>query len=220
MRLVLVGPPGAGKGTQAKFLEERLDLVHISTGDIFRANIKNKTALGQEVEAYLAKGQLVPDSLTIRMVWDRLDQVEKEVVSGEKRGWLLDGFPRTLDQADALKEGLAERGLALDAVVLLAIEDAILVHRLVGRRTCPQCGASYHVEDQPPKVEGICDVCGHSLIQREDDQEATIRQRIDVYHGQTKPLLSYYEKEGILLRVDADQSVEAVSSAISLALQA
>lgn len=218
MRLILLGPPGAGKGTQAKILERDLNLEHISTGDIFRSNIKNKTPLGREVETYLAKGALVPDSLTIRMIWDRLDKTEESIKKGEIKGYLLDGFPRTIDQADALKAGLDERKLALDAVVLLDIDEEILISRLVGRRSCPECGASYHVKDNPPEKENICDLCGHQLIQRDDDKEETIRQRIDVYKNQTRPLIAYYEKAGALVRIDAKKSVQEVSDAIKESL--
>lgn len=211
MRLVLLGPPGAGKGTQAKMLEERYHLSHISTGDIFRANIKNQTELGKKVESYLSSGQLVPDELTIAMLWDRLDR------EGDK-GFLLDGFPRTLEQADALKDGLAKRACPLDAVISIEVEEKVLVKRLAGRRTCPQCGASFHITDQPPQKEGICDVCGTSLIQRTDDTEETVQNRIAVYRKQTEPLVAYYDKEGILVHINGDQPVESVFHAIEEAL--
>lgn len=211
MRLVLLGPPGAGKGTQAKMLEERYHLSHISTGDIFRANIKNQTDLGKKVESYLSSGQLVPDELTIAMLWDRLDR------EGDK-GFLLDGFPRTLEQADALKAGLAKRACPLDAVISIEVEEKVLVKRLAGRRTCPQCGASFHITDQPPQKEGICDVCGTSLIQRTDDTEETVQNRIAVYRKQTEPLVAYYDKEGILVHINGDQPVESVFHAIEEAL--
>lgn len=211
MRLVLLGPPGAGKGTQAKMLEERYHLSHISTGDIFRANIKNQTELGKKVESYLSSGQLVPDELTIAMLWDRLDR------EGDK-GFLLDGFPRTLEQADALKAGLAKRACPLDAVISIEVEEKVLVKRLAGRRTCPQCGASFHISDQPPQKEGICDVCGTSLIQRTDDTEETVQNRIAVYRKQTEPLVAYYDKEGILVHINGDQPVESVFHAIEEAL--
>lgn len=211
MRLVLLGPPGAGKGTQAKKLQQKFNLTHISTGDIFRANIKNKTELGQEVEKYTSAGKLVPDALTIAMLWDRLDQ-EKE------KNFLLDGFPRTIAQADALKEGLAQRNCPLDAVLSIEVDEAVLVERLAGRRTCPQCGASYHVQDAPPKQEGICDTCGSELVQRPDDTRETVQNRIDVYRRQTEPLVAYYEKEGILFHINGNQSVDAVFGAIQAAL--
>lgn len=213
MRLVLLGPPGAGKGTQAKKLVERFHLSHISTGDIFRENIKNQTELGKKVESYLSSGRLVPDELTIAMLWDRLDR------EGEQ-GFLLDGFPRTLDQADALKAGLAERGRPLDAVLSIEVAEQVLVKRLAGRRTCPHCGASFHIIDQPPQKEGVCDTCGTSLIQRPDDSEETVQKRIDVYREQTEPLVAYYEKEGILVHVDGDRPVDIVFHAIEAAINA
>lgn len=213
MRLVLLGPPGAGKGTQAKKLVERFHLSHISTGDIFRENIKNQTELGKKVESYLSSGRLVPDELTIAMLWDRLDR------EGEQ-GFLLDGFPRTLEQADALKAGLAERGRPLDAVLSIEVAEQVLVKRLAGRRTCPHCGASFHITDQPPQKEGICDTCGTSLIQRPDDSEETVQNRIDVYREQTEPLVAYYEKEGILVHVDGDRPVDIVFHAIEAAINA
>lgn len=213
MRLVLLGPPGAGKGTQAKKLVERFHLSHISTGDIFRENIKNQTELGKKVESYLSSGRLVPDELTIAMLWDRLDR------EGEQ-GFLLDGFPRTLDQANALKAGLAERGRPLDAVLSIEVAEQVLVKRLAGRRTCPHCGASFHITDQPPQKEGICDTCGTSLVQRPDDSEETVQNRIDVYREQTEPLVAYYEKEGILVHVDGDRPVDIVFHAIEAAINA
>lgn len=213
MRLVLLGPPGAGKGTQAKKLVERFHLSHISTGDIFRENIKNQTELGKKVESYLSSGRLVPDELTIAMLWDRLDR------EGEQ-GFLLDGFPRTLEQADALKAGLAERGRPLDAVLSIEVAEQVLVKRLAGRRTCPHCGASFHITDQPPQKEGICDTCGTSLVQRPDDSEETVQNRIDVYREQTEPLVAYYEKEGILVHVDGDRPVDIVFHAIEAAINA
>lgn len=159
MRLILLGPPGAGKGTQAKRVIEEFDIPHISTGDIFRKNIKEKTELGQKVEGLLAEGKLVPDELTIEIVWDRLDQEDC------KNGFLLDGFPRTIPQAEALDEGLAKRGLKLDRVLNIDVDKDSLVKRLSGRRVCPNCGASYHIDNNPPKVEGICDVCQTPVIQ-------------------------------------------------------
>ena len=186
MRLILLGPPGAGKGTQAKRVIEEFDIPHISTGDIFRKNIKEKTELGQKVEGLLAEGKLVPDELTIEIVWDRLDQEDC------KNGFLLDGFPRTIPQAEALDEGLAKRGLKLDRVLNIDVDKDSLVKRLSGRRVCPNCGASYHIDNNPTKVEGICDVCQTPVIQREDDKEQTVLDRIKVYDSQTKPLVDFY----------------------------
>lgn len=212
MKLVLLGPPGAGKGTQAKKLEQEFGLTHISTGDIFRENIKNETELGKQVKSYLDSGRLVPDELTIAMVWDRLDQ--------EQDDYLLDGFPRTLEQADALTEGLTQRGEALDDVLSIEVEASKLIKRLSGRRSCPNCGAVYHVVDNPPQKEGICDVCGHELVQRSDDREETVAQRLDVYREQTEPLIAYYEAQGNLVSIDGDQPVDAVFEAIRQAIRA
>lgn len=213
MKLVLLGPPGAGKGTQAKFLVEELGLVHISTGDIFRSNIKEETDLGKQVKAYLAEGKLVPDELTIAMVWDRLDQDDLQ------NGYLLDGFPRTIAQAEALDQGLEKRGQELDAVICINVPNETLIQRLAGRRVCPDCGSSYHVTENPPKKEGICDSCGAQLIQREDDSEETVRERITVYDKQTKPLVDYYKKEGKLLDINGDQDVALVTEDIRKALK-
>ncbi|TKW76092.1 MAG: adenylate kinase, partial [Staphylococcus hominis] len=195
MRLILLGPPGAGKGTQAKRVIEEFDIPHISTGDIFRKNIKEKTELGQKVEGLLAEGKLVPDELTIEIVWDRLDQEDC------KNGFLLDGFPRTIPQAEALDEGLAKRGLKLDRVLNIDVDKDSLVKRLSGRRVCPNCGASYHIDNNPPKVEGICDVCQTPVIQREDDKEQTVLDRIKVYDSQTKPLVDFYNKQDLVFTV-------------------
>ncbi|MDD7593365.1 MAG: adenylate kinase [Peptoniphilaceae bacterium] len=212
MKLVLLGPPGAGKGTQAKKIEQEFGLKHISTGDIFRENIKNKTPLGEKVQAYLDGGNLVPDELTIAMVWDRLDQ--------EQDNYLLDGFPRTIEQADALTEGLQERGQALDHVICIEVDAPTLVKRLSGRRSCPECGAVYHVVDNPPTQEGICDVCGHELVQRADDKKETVAQRLDVYRAQTEPLIAYYEAQGNLVHIDGDHPVDDVFAAVRQAIDA
>lgn len=213
MRLVLLGPPGAGKGTQAKKIIEDWNLVHISTGDIFRANIKNETELGKKVKAYLDEGKLVPDELTIALIWDRLDQDDA------KNGYILDGFPRTLAQAKALEEGLEERGQNLDGALALEVPFDVLVPRLAGRRVCPQCGASFHIKDQPPKEDGICDLCGHELIQRDDDKEATVAQRIQVYEDSTAPLIQFYKERGKLLEVDGDQAVSKVTEDVRKVLK-
>lgn len=189
MRLILLGPPGAGKGTQAQNIKDALNIVHISTGDIFRKNIKEETELGKEVKGYLEKGELVPDELTTRIVWDRLDQDDC------KDGFLLDGFPRTLNQAKALDEGLKERSLELDWVINIDVDAKVLVKRLSGRRVCENCGASYHIDNNPPKENGKCDLCGKNVIQRDDDKEETVKNRIDVYNNSTKVLIDYYEKQ-------------------------
>lgn len=208
MRLVLLGPPGAGKGTQATGISEKYKIVHISTGDIFRYNIKNQTPLGQEVKSYLDAGQLVPDELTVQIVWDRLDQEDC------KNGFLLDGFPRTIAQAEALDRGLAERGLALDRVINIDVESDVLVRRLSGRRVCAACGATYHAENNPPKVPGVCDVCGGEVIQRADDAEETVQKRIEVYEKQTAPLIRYYEDQGLLFTVDGKLPIDTVQNTI------
>lgn len=206
MRLILLGPPGAGKGTQAKRVIEEFDIPHISTGDIFRKNIKEKTELGQKVEGLLAQGKLVPDELTIEIVWDRLDQEDC------KNGFLLDGFPRTIPQAEALDEGLAKRGLKLDRVLNIDVDKDSLVKRLSGRRVCPNCGASYHIDNNPTKVEGICDVCQTPVIQREDDKEQTVLDRIKVYDSQTKPLVDFYNKQDLVFTVDGTLPIDEITN--------
>ncbi|MSB17178.1 adenylate kinase [Finegoldia magna] len=206
MRLILLGPPGAGKGTQAKRVIEEFDIPHISTGDIFRKNIKEKTELGQKVEGLLAQGKLVPDELTIEIVWDRLDQEDC------KNGFLLDGFPRTIPQAEALDEGLAKRGLKLDRVLNIDVDKDSLVKRLSGRRVCPSCGASYHIDNNPTKVDGICDACQTPVIQREDDQEETVLDRIKVYDSQTKPLVDFYNKQDLVFTVDGTLPIDEITN--------
>ena len=206
MRLILLGPPGAGKGTQAKRVIEEFDIPHISTGDIFRKNIKEKTELGQKVEGLLAQGKLEPDELTIEIVWDRLDQEDC------KNGFLLDGFPRTIPQAEALDEGLAKRGLKLDRVLNIDVDKDSLVKRLSGRRVCPSCGASYHIDNNPTKVEGICDACQTPVIQREDDKEETVLDRIKVYDSQTKPLVDFYNKQDLVFTVDGTLPIDEITN--------
>ena len=206
MRLILLGPPGAGKGTQAKRVIEEFDIPHISTGDIFRKNIKEKTELGQKVEGLLAQGKLVPDELTIEIVWDRLDQEDC------KNGFLLDGFPRTIPQAEALDEGLAKRGLKLDRVLNIDVDKDSLVKRLSGRRVCPSCGASYHIDNNPTKVDGICDACQTPVIQREDDKQQTVLDRIKVYDSQTKPLVDFYNKQDLVFTVDGTLPIDEITN--------
>lgn len=208
MRLVLLGPPGAGKGTQAMHLVDKYGLVHVSTGDLFRANIKNETELGKKVQSYLSSGKLVPDELTIALVWDRLDQDDT------KNGYLLDGFPRTIAQAEALDKGLEERGQKIDAALCIDVPSSVLIERLAGRRVCPDCGASYHVKDNPPKKEGICDRCGAKLEHRKDDSEETVKDRINVYHQNTEPLIDFYQKQDKLIKVNGNQAVDEVSKEI------
>ena len=204
MRLILLGPPGAGKGTQAANLVKKYNIEHISTGDIFRANIKNETTLGKKVKEYLNQGALVPDELTIDLVWDRLDQEDC------KEGFLLDGFPRTIKQAEALEEGLEKRDLRLDRVINIDVDKNDLVKRLAGRRVCLSCGATYHVDNNPPSKDGVCDKCGKEVIQREDDKEETVLNRINVYEEQTQPLIDFYKKRDLLFTVDGTLSITQV----------
>ncbi|MGM0396299.1 MAG: adenylate kinase [Bacillota bacterium] len=204
MRLVLLGPPGAGKGTQASAIVEKYDIPHISTGDIFRANIKEGTALAQEVKAYMDKGLLVPDELVVSIVKDRLLKEDC------KEGFLLDGFPRTVEQAEALDSELEKMGIKLDVVININAPAEILVERAVGRRICRECGATYHIKFNPPKVEGVCDKDGGELYQRDDDNEETVTTRINVYMEQTEPLIDYYKKQGLLLDVDGTKKIDEV----------
>ena len=204
MRCILLGPPGAGKGTQAAIIRDKYTVAHISTGDILRANVKNNTVLGKKAKSYMDAGELVPDSLIIEMMKDRLSRDDCE------RGFLLDGFPRTVSQAEALDILLKALEVELDAVILLEVSDEVVVKRLSGRRMCKQCGAIYHIEFQPPSKEGICDKCGGELYQRDDDKEEVIRQRLAVYHEQTSPLVEYYSSKGLLRPVDAEQSSDSV----------
>jgi adenylate kinase len=205
MRLVLVGPPGAGKGTQAQFIASHFAVPKISTGDIFRANVSEGTELGLEARKFMDAGDLVPDEVTIAMVKDRLsyDDVSE--------GFLLDGFPRTVHQAEVLDGMLAEHGSAVDVVLELVVDDEEVVRRLSGRRTCRQCGHVWHVDFDPPADEGTCDRCSGELFQRDDDSEDTIRHRLDVYADQTSPLIGYYGDKGLLRGVDAAGPVEDVT---------
>ncbi|MBQ9179286.1 MAG: adenylate kinase [Firmicutes bacterium] len=202
MNLILLGPPGAGKGTQAAKIIEKFDVPHISTGDIFRENIKEGTPLGQKAQEYMNKGELVPDSLVIEIATDRLTKDDC------KDGFLLDGFPRTVEQAEALDKFLAEAGKKVDHVLDIDVAPEILMERLTGRRVCKSCGATYHVTNIPPKVEGVCDSCGGQLYQRDDDTAETVGNRIDVYNSQTKPLIEYYEKAGNISHLDGSARLE------------
>jgi adenylate kinase len=205
VRIVLVGPPGAGKGTQAQFIASHLSIPKISTGDIFRVNVSQGTELGREAKAYMDRGDLVPDSVTIAMVRDRLAE-------GDTRdGFLLDGFPRTLTQAKALDETLDDMGAKLDVVLELVVDDDEVVRRLSGRRTCRICGRVWHVDFDPPIREGICDQCGGELFQRDDDREETVRHRLEVYAEQTAPLIDFYADKNILVGLDATGPVEDVT---------
>lgn len=207
-RLLLLGAPGAGKGTQAELLTKRLDLPHIATGDMFRAAKATGSPMGVMARKYMDRGELVPDKVTIGLVEQRLQ--EHDVA----RGWILDGFPRTPVQAAALDELLARLGQKLDAVVKLTVPAEELIRRLTSRRMCPNCTANYNVDSAPPTKEGVCDRCGHALEQREDDSEATVAHRLDVYDKSTRPLIAFYERKGLLHRVDGTQPVEAVQQAI------
>lgn len=212
MRVVLLGAPGAGKGTQARILATRYGVPHVSTGDLFRDHLSRGTPLGQEARQYMDQGLLVPDAVTEAMVAERLDGEDAA------RGFVLDGFPRTVGQAEALADLGRARGFTLTAVVHLVVPVGRLVSRLSGRRVCPKCGASYHVELDPPEVPGVCDRCGGALTQRADDTAETVATRLRVYHEQTAPLIAFYEAAGLLRAVDGDQSVEAVTAAIISAL--
>ncbi|OIQ59040.1 adenylate kinase [Moorella thermoacetica] len=212
MRLVLLGPPGAGKGTQAREISQRLAIPHISTGDMFREAIKGGTPLGRQAEAYIKDGRLVPDEVTIGLVQERLARPDC------RDGFLLDGFPRTVAQAEALDAWLAGRQEGLDAVIDIEVPRDALLERLTGRRVCRQCGATYHVRYNPPAVEGKCDICGQDLVQRADDTEATVSRRLDVYTGQTAPLINYYRQRSLLKEIDGRQDIPAVTLAIGRAL--
>jgi adenylate kinase len=211
MNIVLFGPPGSGKGTQAKMLAEKYEIPHISTGDILRDNLKNKTTLGLEAKSYMDKGELVPDSVLIGIIKDRLSQ--PDCVSG----FLLDGYPRTLLQADALSEILSAMGKKLDVVLNIDVPDAELIKRLAGRRMCT-CGASYHLLFNPPKQEGICDLCGNPLYHRDDDKEEAILNRLDVYKNQTQPLIDYYTADGLMVTVNGAATILEVFDEICRAL--
>ena len=212
MRLILVGPPGAGKGTQAEVLTKKLAIPHISTGDMFRKALKEQTPLGMEAKGYMDAGQLVPDSVTIGIVKERLAQ------SDCADGFLLDGFPRTIPQADALEDTLLELGVKIDGVINIQVDHSELLARLTGRRVCSACGATYHVISNPSKAGDKCQGCQAVLIQRSDDTEATVDNRLNVYNQQTAPLVEYYQKKGILLNIDGSESVEKVTSQILNAL--
>jgi adenylate kinase len=213
VRLVLVGPPGAGKGTQAQFIASHLSIPKISTGDIFRANVSGGTELGRRAQAFMERGDLVPDEVTIAMVTDRLQEDDAQA------GFLLDGFPRNVPQAETLEKLLSSWDTRLDVVLELVVDDDEVVRRLSGRRTCRRCGRVWHVTFDPPAKPDVCDVCGGELFQRDDDREETIRHRLEVYQQQTAPLVSYYADEGILLGLDATGPVEEVTERALAALR-
>ena len=202
MKIVMLGAPGAGKGTQAKMIAEKYTIPHISTGDIFRANIKEGTPLGLEAKSYMDQGKLVPDELTVKIL---LDRVSKDDC---KNGYVLDGFPRTIPQANVLKEALAKQNDKIDFAINVDVPDENIVRRMSGRRACVTCGATYHIEHVPPKTEGVCDKCGSALILRDDDKPDTVLNRLKVYHDQTQPLIDFYNNEGILKEVDGTIDVK------------
>ena len=208
MKIIMLGAPGAGKGTQAKMIAEKYSVPHVSTGDIFRANIKNGTELGKEAKKYMDQGLLVPDELTVKILLDRVANEDC------KNGYVLDGFPRTIPQAEVLDEALTKLGEKIDFAIDVDVPDENIIRRMGGRRACVTCGATYHIEHVPPKQEGICDKCGSELILRDDDKPETVKKRLDVYHEQTQPLIDYYTKAGILKSVDGTQHMDDVFAAI------
>lgn len=208
MKIIMLGAPGAGKGTQAKKIADKYQIPHISTGDIFRANIKNGTELGMKAKTYMDQGLLVPDELVVDLVVDRLAQEDCA------NGCVLDGFPRTIPQAECLDAALAEKGDAIDYAVDVDVPDENIINRMSGRRACVACGATYHIVHIPTKVEGVCDRCGESLILRDDDKPETVKKRLDVYHAQTQPLIDYYTSKNVLKSVDGTVDMEDVFQAI------
>ncbi|MBP6938711.1 MAG: adenylate kinase [Deltaproteobacteria bacterium] len=214
MNIILIGPPGAGKGTQATRMIDRLGVPQISTGDMFRAAVKEGSPMGKKAKEYMDKGALVPDDVVIGVVKERFQKPDC------KKGFILDGFPRTLEQAKALDGLLKDLGTKLDHVVVIEVPDDYLVKRLTGRRTCRGCNYMHHIEFDPPKKAGVCDKCGGELYQRDDDQEATIRQRLTTYHGQTSPLIEYYGKQNIVRKINGTLSMEKVQDEIKKAIGA
>lgn len=212
MKIIMLGAPGAGKGTQAKMIADKYGVPHISTGDIFRANIKNGTELGMEAKKYMDQGLLVPDELTVRILLDRVAQDDC------KNGYVLDGFPRTIPQAEVLDSELTKLGDHIDYAINVDVPDENIVKRMSGRRACLTCGATYHIEHVPPKKGGICDVCGSELVLRDDDKPETVKNRLNVYHEQTQPLIDFYTEKGVLKTVDGTVPMEEVFAAITAIL--
>ena len=212
MKIIMLGAPGAGKGTQAKMIADKYGVPHISTGDIFRANIKNGTELGMEAKKYMDQGLLVPDELTVRILLDRVAQDDC------KNGYVLDGFPRTIPQAEVLDSELTKLGDHIDYAINVDVPDENIVKRMSGRRACLTSGATYHIEHVPPKKEGICDVCGSELVLRDDDKPETVKNRLNVYHEQTQPLIDFYTEKGVLKTVDGTVPMEEVFAAITAIL--
>ena len=208
MKIIMLGAPGAGKGTQAKMIAEKYQVPHVSTGDIFRANIKNGTELGMEAKKYMDQGQLVPDELTVKILLDRVAQPDCA------NGYVLDGFPRTIPQAEVLDKALAELNESIDYAINVDVPDENIVRRMSGRRACLGCGATYHIEHIPPKKDGICDTCGQELVLRDDDKAETVLNRLIVYHKQTQPLIDFYTKKGVLKTVDGTVDMKDVFAAI------
>ena len=204
MKIIMLGAPGAGKGTQAKRIADKYEIPHISTGDIFRANIKNGTELGKKAKEYMDQGLLVPDELTVNLVIDRVSNDDC------KNGYVLDGFPRTIPQAEALDNAVTARGEKIDFAVNVEVPDENIINRMSGRRACLTCGATYHTEFIKPKVEGICDNCGSTLVLRDDDKPETVKKRLDVYHDQTQPLIDYYSGKNVLAEVDGTKIMDDV----------
>ena len=213
MKIVMLGAPGAGKGTQAQMMAEKFGLPHISTGDIFRANIKNGTELGKKAKAFMDAGKLVPDELTVEIL---LDRVKADDCA---KGYILDGFPRTIPQAEVLTKELSAMGDAIDFALNIDVPDENIVNRMSGRRSCPSCGATYHIQYVPPKKEGICDECGNALILRDDDKPETVLNRLKVYHEQTQPLIDYYNAAGVLRTIDGTRDVDTVFNEICSILE-
>ena len=208
MKIIMIGAPGAGKGTQAMKIAEKYQIPHISTGDIFRANIKEGTELGKKAKSYMDQGQLVPDELTLELIMDRFQNPDCA------NGYVLDGFPRTIPQAEALTEALAKKGETIDYAINVEVPDENIINRMGGRRACLACGSTYHIVYAPTRVEGICDRCGEKLVLRDDDKPETVKNRLNVYHNQTQPLIEYYTRQGKLAEVDGTQSMEDVFNAI------
>ena len=213
MKIIMLGAPGAGKGTQSKKIAEKYGIPHISTGDIFRANIKNQTELGMKAKGYMDQGMLVPDELTLELIMDRFTNDDC------KNGYVLDGFPRTIPQAEALTKALADKNDAVDYAINVDVPDEAIVTRMSGRRACLACGGTYHIKFNPTKVEGICDACGGELVLRADDKPETVQKRLDVYHEQTQPLIDYYQTQNILKEVDGTLPLEDVFGAIIAILE-
>ena len=208
MKIIMLGAPGAGKGTQAKKIAAKYGIPHISTGDIFRANIKNNTELGKKAKTYMDKGELVPDELVVDLIMDRFKEADCA------NGYVLDGFPRTIPQAEALDKALAANNETVDYAINVEVPDENIINRMSGRRACVACGSTYHIVYAPTKVEGICDRCGKELILRDDDKPETVQNRLNVYHKQTQPLIDFYKNKGVLAEVDGTVDMEDVFNAI------